>query len=93
MSRKRDVVKRLREFHSDLCDEAADEIKRLLAANEYQADTIRKLNAHISYQDSELERLRPIDIYLDDPRVLLEIPQPHRMKLSEMLHGSEVSDE
>lgn len=29
MSRKRPVEKRLREFHSDLCDEAADEIDTL----------------------------------------------------------------
>lgn len=26
--------------------------------------------------------------YLDNPEVLLELPQPHRMRLSELLHGT-----
>jgi len=35
------------------------------------------------------QRLRRVVDYLDSPRVLLEIPQPHRMRLSELLHGRE----
>jgi hypothetical protein len=27
--------------------------------------------------------------YLDNPEVLLSIPQPHRMRLSELMHGHE----
>lgn len=35
------------------------------------------------------DRLRQIAAYLDNPEVLLRIPQPHRIKLSKLLHGAE----
>jgi len=36
---------------------------------------------------TKLERLQAIAEYLDDPAVLLNIPQPYRMRISELLHG------
>jgi hypothetical protein len=41
---------------------------------------------------AEIKRLRPIADYIDDPRVLLLIPQPHRLRLSELLHPSARAD-
>lgn len=34
-----------------------------------------------------MERLQLLAKYLDEPEVLLQIPQPHRLRISELLHG------
>lgn len=46
----------------------------------------------LSAAKEEIARLSRVIDYLDDPQVLLAIPQPHRMKLSELLHGSAEHD-
>ena len=35
------------------------------------------------------DRLRQIAACIDNPEVLIRIPQPHRIKLSQLLHGAE----
>ena len=53
-------------------------------------DHIEQCPKHpLSAAKAELEQLRRLVDYLDDPQVLLEIPQPHRMRLSQLLHGSD----
>ena len=43
----------------------------------------------LSAAKAQIEQLQRVADYLGDPQVLLEIPQPHRMKLSELLHGKD----
>ena len=38
----------------------------------------------------DVERALRVIEYLEDPKVLLTIPPPHRRKLSELLHGKDV---
>lgn len=40
----------------------------------------------IGLDGQAFRRLRMLADYLDDPSVLLQIPQPHRMKISQLLH-------
>ena len=50
---------------------------------------IEQLTKTLTQVYAALHKLTAVTSYLDDPAVLLEIPQPHRMKLSELLHGKD----
>lgn len=43
-------------------------------------------------KSESIERLRALHRYLDDPEVLLKLPQPYRLRISELLHGDECAD-
>ena len=51
---------------------------------------IERLTKTLTQVYAALHKLTAVTSYLDDPAVLLKIPQPHRMKLSELLHGQEM---
>lgn len=41
---------------------------------------------------AERDYLKQLADYLDNPQVLLQIPQPHRLRISELLHGKVKQD-
>lgn len=61
----------------------------LRAFSHYQTvRTIWDPNGEVRLSDVCDRAARVIE-YLEDPQVLLTIPQPHRLRLSELLHGKD----
>ena len=53
---------------------------------EAQKYKIRDLYREVLLLHEKLKRLQRLADYLDDPQVMLQIQQPHRLKISELLH-------
>lgn len=58
-----------------------------LSGLEDETDTVSMTGIEYEELQYEVEQLRQLRKYLDEPRVLLQIPQPHRMTISELLDG------
>jgi hypothetical protein len=49
--------------------------------------TTRIHSAKANVDCNAAQRLQSLHDYLEQPDVLMSIPQPHRLKISELLHG------
>jgi hypothetical protein len=46
---------------------------------------------HSRESDAKVERAKKLYEYLEQPQILMSLPQPHRLAISELLHGDHES--
>lgn len=63
-----------------LMQEAVQEIERL-------QNNTWETNEQSEWRACQIDRLQRLTEYLEDPAVLLKIPPPIRLRISELLHG------